>query len=45
MKKQFPMQTSGFGMGGERFLMWVLKGKDIRSMQICLRFNGDDTVV
>lgn len=45
MKKQFPMQTSGFGMGVERFLMWVLKGKDIRSMQICLRFNGDDIVV
>lgn len=40
MKKQFPMQTSGFGMGIERFLMWVLKATDIRNMQICLRFNG-----
>ncbi len=40
MKKQFPKQTSGFGMGIERFLMWVLKAKDIRNMQICLRFNG-----
>lgn len=42
MKKQFPMQTSGFGMGIERFLMWVLKATDIRNMQICLRFNGED---
>ena len=42
MKKQFPMQTSGFGMGIERFLMWVLKCNDIRNMQICLRFNGEN---
>lgn len=42
MKKEFPMQTSGFGMGIERYLMWVLKATDIRNMQICLRFNGKD---
>lgn len=42
MKKQFPMQTSGFRMGIERFLMWVLKCNDIRNMQICLRFNGEN---
>ena len=42
MKKQFPMQTAGFGMGIERFLMWVLKADDIRNMQICLRFNGEN---
>lgn len=42
MKKQFPEQTSGFGMGIERFLMWVLKAEDIRNMQICLRFNGEN---
>ena len=41
MKKIYPIQTSGFGMGTERFLLWVLKGKDIRNMQICLRFNGE----
>lgn len=40
MKKQYPMNTAGFGMGIERFLMWVLKVEDIRNMQICLRFNG-----
>ena len=40
MKKEFPLKTSGFGMGVERFLMFILKGNDIRNMQICLRFNG-----
>lgn len=40
MKKYKPLNTSGFGMGIERFLMWVLKCNDIRNMQICLRFNG-----
>ena len=43
MKKRHPIQTSGFGMGIERFLMWVLKCDDIRNLQICLRFNGIDT--
>ncbi len=42
MKKCKPLNTSGFGMGTERFLMWVLKCDDIRNMQICLRFNGED---
>jgi asparaginyl-tRNA synthetase len=40
MKEKYPIQTSGFGMGIERYLMWVLKCDDIRNMQICLRFNG-----
>ena len=42
MKKEYPMQTSGFGMGIERYLMWILKAEDIRNMQICLRFNGEN---
>lgn len=42
MKEKYPLQTSGFGMGTERFLMWVLKCNDIRNMQICLRFNGQN---
>ena len=44
MKKIKPLKTSGFGMGTERFFMWVLKCDDIRNMQICLRFNGEDIV-
>ncbi len=42
VKRRYPMQTSGFGMGIERFLMWVLNATDIRNMQICLRFNGEN---
>ena len=42
MKKIKPLKTSGFGMGTERFFMWVLKCDDIRNMQICLRFNGEN---
>lgn len=45
MKRRFPMQTSGFGMGAERFLMWVLKGTDIRNFQIFPRFNGVNILV
>lgn len=42
MKKYYPIQTAGFGMGVERFLMWVLKAKDIRNFQVCLRLNGEN---
>lgn len=45
MKKIKPLDTAGFGMGIERFFMWVLKSSDIRNMQICLRFNGEKTVL
>lgn len=45
MKEKYPMNTSGFGMGIERYLMWVLKCNDIRNMQICLRFNGEESIV
>ena len=34
MKNQYPVQTSGFGMGVERYLMWLLGLKDIRSVEI-----------
>jgi asparaginyl-tRNA synthetase len=40
MKRSYPMQTSGFGMGVERFLQWVLGHQDIRDLQILPRFNG-----
>lgn len=44
MKKIYPMKTSGFGMGIERFLLWVLNATDIRNMQICWRLseNGEE---
>ena len=40
MKRLHPMKTAGFGMGVERFLLWVLNHDDIRDLQILPRFNG-----
>lgn len=40
MKDQVYKRTSGFGMGVERFLMWVLSENDIRDFQILPRENG-----
>lgn len=45
LKEKNPLQTAGFGMGIERYLMWVLKASDIRNMQICLRFNGEQIIL
>lgn len=45
LKEKYPLQTAGFGMGIERYLMWVLKASDIRNMQICLRFNGEQIIL
>lgn len=40
IKERVPAQTSGFGLGVERFFLWLLKQKDIRDMQLIPRFNG-----
>lgn len=40
MRRLKPMQTSGFGMGVERFHLWALRRTDIRDMQLLLRENG-----
>jgi aspartyl/asparaginyl-tRNA synthetase len=37
LKEKFPMRTSGFGMGVERFLMWVLRHDDIRDIPLISR--------
>lgn len=42
MKEKYPMKTSGFGMGIERFILWLTKHDDIRDCQILPRFNGID---
>ena len=39
-----PVRTSGFGLGIERFLMWVLDHGDIRDMQLLPRRNGHTIV-
>lgn len=38
MKEKSPLETSGFGMGIERFLLWVMQHDDIRDIQILPRF-------
>jgi asparaginyl-tRNA synthetase len=40
MRELTPMLSSGFGMGVERFLLWVLQHDDIRDLPTVLRFNG-----
>ncbi|WKV72873.1 asparaginase [Streptomyces sp. PCS3-D2] len=40
MKEGAPMHTSGFGLGVERWFMWVLNHKDIRELQLAPRLNG-----
>ncbi len=39
MREDLPMRTSGFGMGVERFLMWVLAHNDIRDIPLISRLN------
>ncbi len=45
MKQEFPLQTAGFGMGIERFLLFVLEKDDIRKMQVFRRFNDGKDIV
>lgn len=40
MKKEFPLQTSGFGLGVERYLLWVLRHDDIRDIHLIPRLKG-----
>jgi asparaginyl-tRNA synthetase len=40
MKERYPLRTSGFGLGVERFLLWAMKHDDIRDLALLLRFNG-----
>ncbi|OOG43733.1 asparaginase [Rhodanobacter sp. C05] len=44
MKKHYPMKTAGFGMGVERFLLWVLDHGDIRDLQLLPRANGRNII-
>ncbi|AZS39078.1 MULTISPECIES: asparagine synthetase A [Microbacterium] len=44
MKEEAPLQTSGFGMGTERFIAWVLQMEDVRDVQLMPRANGRQLV-
>lgn len=39
MKRVKPMQTSGMGLGFERFLLWALKNDDIRDIPLLSRLG------
>lgn len=40
MKKNYPIQTAGFGLGVERFILWLLKHDDIRDIPFINRLKG-----
>lgn len=44
MKDAFPMQTSGFGLGVERWLQWLTKTGDIRNLQLVPRVHDFPTI-
>lgn len=40
MKDVAPLRTAGFGLGVERFFMWLMRHDDIRDFQLFVRENG-----
>lgn len=44
MKKEYPLQTCGFGIGLERFLLWILKHDDIRDTHLMTRLKGQKCI-
>lgn len=44
LRDDHPMQTAGFGMGLERFLMWLLQHDDIRDLTVLYRENRRSVV-
>lgn len=42
MKRQRPLQSTGWGMGVERFLAWIFQHDDIRDLAIVPRMTGVD---
>lgn len=44
MKKEYPLQTSGFGLGIERYVAWLFGHDDIRDIHIIPRLKGIDCV-
>ncbi|XP_072020393.1 asparagine--tRNA ligase-like [Amphiura filiformis] len=39
MRTEKPMKTSGWGMGTERYLCWLLNHNDVRDMHVIPRFK------
>lgn len=45
MKSLLPLRTAGFGLGMERYILWLLQHDDIRDCQILSRENGNNDYV
>jgi aspartyl/asparaginyl-tRNA synthetase len=43
MKDEFPLRTAGFGMGVERYLMWVVGHDDIRDIPLISRIDQENS--
>jgi asparaginyl-tRNA synthetase len=41
IRENHPIQTSGFGLGTERYIAWLLRHDDVRDCQLLPRFNGE----
>jgi asparaginyl-tRNA synthetase len=44
MKESYPLLTSGFGLGLERLLLWLLQHQDIRDIPLISRLKGVHSV-
>ncbi len=44
MKKEYPLQTSGFGLGLERYLLWILRHDDIRDIPLFNRLKNTEGI-
>ncbi len=40
MRQEMPLHTSGWGMGSERFMCWLLQHDDVRDLHIIPRIKG-----
>lgn len=40
MRRTKPLKTSGWGLGSERFICWLLQHDDVRDIQILPRLKG-----
>jgi asparaginyl-tRNA synthetase len=45
MKRDYPMRTAGFGLGIERFLLWLLNHDDIRDVSLISRIKGFESIL
>ncbi len=45
LKEKFPLKTSGYGLGVERFICWLLQHDDIQDCQLFLRFNNKPNLI